>query len=442
MGDVTHGCDYKPGMPGVFKCQHEHAGRPPLTLGWYRAWILEQDPAADLSLVPRQVLEELGSNLAKAFNLARPEGQIGPDSPTLSQMAFKALQDEIAAGGMFPSRDVPIDTRSPAQRLAAHLQAIYLDAAMLPDPRHEGRDKVQPRQGTTDPRVHTVMDLIGMKVRYNMLTGRIETRFEGYDHDLGHEEADAGVAGLIHACHRCGMSNSGAIREAMASRAMSNCYSPVSEWICSAPWDGVSRIQALCETLTMRDPVRKQWRDIAIRRWLIQTIVAIRNWEPGDPPEAVGYVIALQGPQAIGKSHWVGSLMPAPWALVGMTLHLDGNNIRDVVSRATKVPIAELGEVDGSFGAFGHVGVQGLPHHHGGRLPGRPVMQYDVARPRCTTFIATVNIEGFLMDATGSRRFLAAGRDGLQLPARHRSATAVGRGLGDRGDRRAVLAHG
>ena len=29
-GDATHGCDYKPGMPGVFKCQHEHR-RPPLT---------------------------------------------------------------------------------------------------------------------------------------------------------------------------------------------------------------------------------------------------------------------------------------------------------------------------------------------------------------------------------------------------------------------------
>ena len=77
-GDATHGCDYKPGMPGVFKCQHEHAGRPPLTLGWYRAWILEQDPAADLSLVPRQVLEELGAKLAAALGLATASGQVRP----------------------------------------------------------------------------------------------------------------------------------------------------------------------------------------------------------------------------------------------------------------------------------------------------------------------------------------------------------------------------
>ena len=61
-GQVDHGTDYKPGMPGVFKCQHEHRGRPPLTTAWYRAWILEQDPGADaLSLIPRDVLEESGS---------------------------------------------------------------------------------------------------------------------------------------------------------------------------------------------------------------------------------------------------------------------------------------------------------------------------------------------------------------------------------------------
>lgn len=115
-GDVAHGCDYKPGLPGVFKCQHEHAGRPPLTTSWYRAWILEQDPAADLSIVPRAALEELGSKLAAALGVTPgPPPPAAPGlqatQPTLSEEAFKALQGALAAGGMFPTQAPPFDLR-------------------------------------------------------------------------------------------------------------------------------------------------------------------------------------------------------------------------------------------------------------------------------------------------------------------------------------------
>lgn len=119
--EVDHGADYKPGLPGVFKCQHDHGGKK-LTTAWYRAWILEQDPAADLSLVPRQALEELGAKLARALGF-EPEivedppgscvGGIPPGAEAaMTQEAFKALQEQLASGGLFRSSRPAFDLRA------------------------------------------------------------------------------------------------------------------------------------------------------------------------------------------------------------------------------------------------------------------------------------------------------------------------------------------
>ena len=98
-GKVDHGTDYKPGMPGVFKCQHEHRGRPPLTTAWYRAWILEQDPSADLSIMPRAVLESVALKLADALGVRLPAssggqiagvGSLGTDGEPGAKLALSA----------------------------------------------------------------------------------------------------------------------------------------------------------------------------------------------------------------------------------------------------------------------------------------------------------------------------------------------------------------
>jgi hypothetical protein len=112
-GAVDHGCDYKAGLPGVFKCQHEHkAAGFELTTAWYRSWIKEQDPGADLSVVPRAVLEGLGEKLAAALGLERSSDNSAEQRsengtpPTLSEVAFKALQEQLAGSGLFPLVDL------------------------------------------------------------------------------------------------------------------------------------------------------------------------------------------------------------------------------------------------------------------------------------------------------------------------------------------------
>lgn len=379
----VHGCDYHPGWPhGHFKCLHSHGGT--YHTAHFLTWLLEQ--------------QGLGSTLAQ------PQDEATDTAPTSPQETFQALQEQLLSTGMFPRRPT---ARSPVQRLAAHLESIQLDANMLPDADRKAHDIVKLEQGTTDPRVHTVMQLIGMNARHNMLTRKTEIAFDNYG-ALGDEDADAGIEGLIHACRRCGMSNSEAIRGAMSRWSMSHRYSPVAEWICSAPWDGVSRLPALCKSIVMREPSRQKWRDIVVRRWLIQAIAAIRNWEPGDAPEDVGHVMVLQGAQGVGKSRWVASLMPAPWVSIGMTLHLDGHNERDVVYRVTQTPITELGELDGSFKRSDTAATRNfLTTMVDTYRP--PYGKRDISRARCTTFIATVNPEGFLNDHTGARRFWPLG---------------------------------
>jgi hypothetical protein len=105
-GDVDHGCDYKPGMPGIFKCMHSHGDK--LTTRWFRDWLKEQAPDADLSIVPRELCAQLGTKLARALGIeinvevAEAKGIPREEwAPMLSQAAFTILQEQGAASPLF-----------------------------------------------------------------------------------------------------------------------------------------------------------------------------------------------------------------------------------------------------------------------------------------------------------------------------------------------------
>jgi Virulence-associated protein E len=291
------------------------------------------------------------------------------------------------------------------QRLTKVFDEVPLSPEVLPNPDATQGDKIAVNQRTTAPRVHKVMDLIGMSVRQNVMMGGIECRFG--DRVLKEKDAATGIEALAHACARCGMSARGAIYELVALRARANRYSPVGEWICSKPWDGRSRIMELCETLTMSVPELNAWRDLALRLWLIQTVAAIRNWE-NEVPTSISHLLVLQGPkQGAYKSQWIEALLPAPWVTIGMSLRLNGNE-RDAVTRATRTPITELGELDHSFK---HSDVAALKNF---LTTPKDIYRLSYERTesekaRGTSFAATLNPKQFLVDPTGERRFWPLG---------------------------------
>lgn len=409
-GEVDHGTDYMPGNPGAFVCLHGHCQT--YRTAQLRSWILQQDPAAEVGVIDRQQVALVGQRLGAALGLdlsaAPSQDRLRPtegsgDSGSLAAL-YAALQAAAGPGTIFHRPAPPEATQSLSQRLAAAIGAIFLDPSLLPDPDTLPNGNAARHQAVTAPRVHHVMSLIGMTARQNVLTNAIECKFSSFEgYDFSTDASEGAVDVLVHACVRCGMRGAEAVRQALANYASERRYSPVAEWILSAPWDGVSRLPALYDTIKMRDPSMDGWKQVAIRRWCIQTIAAIRNWEPGFAPESVGHVLVLQGEQGAGKSFWAGSLMPAQWRTLGMSLKLDHGE-RDAVKRATSTPITELAEVDGSFRRSDTASLKNFltaPVD----IYRPPYGRIELSKPRGTSFIASVNPEGFLLDQTGERRF-------------------------------------
>jgi len=357
------GTDYFPGSPGAFKCLHAHCkDRTTATL---KEWIASQDPQVDLSVLPATLVDSVGASL-----------------------------DAI----MHPVEDMTL-----LERLTRSIRNVPLGPMVLPDCDMTARGIPQLSQGVSAVRVETVMGLIGAKARYNAMTGVMELSITRSDigYNSIEDKSNAGIDTIIHACLRTRMKGAAHIIEAIYNVAKTNEYHPAEDWITSVPWDGTDRFEALCATLVLRDPKHEPWKRVALRNWCIQAVAAIRNYKR--PPQDVGYVLTLQGGQGIGKSRWVSSLMPQGFVTTGLSLNLTSNE-RDAVRRATRTPIAELGELDASFRRSDQSALKNF-------LTTREDTYRDAygrtetAKPRCTVYAATVNPEGFLLDQTGDRRF-------------------------------------
>lgn len=199
------------------------------------------------------------------------------------------------------------------------------------------------------------------------------------------------------------MSARGLIEDTAVDAAGQNMFNPVLDWVGSVPWDGRSRFSELAATLVMAEPAQNRWRNTVLRRWSIQAITAWQNYNLGNAAKSAPYVPVLNGAQGIGKTKWVAALLPEGWVKTDMSLRLDHNE-RDAVARVTANPIVELAEVDASFRKSDVASLKTfLSSNVDSHRP--PYGRRLLSTPRCTVYIATVNPSGFLVDATGARRF-------------------------------------
>jgi len=214
-GEVDHGTDYLPGNPGAFACLHGHCADRKTTA--LKAWMTEQDPAADLGVVSRERVADLGNRLGAALGLdltTAPGGSLAKDNGSADQNTvadadlsrhWATLQAQAAAGTMFATEKVDNGSLSPAQALADKLREVYLDPSLLPDPDTTAGGNVARGQTTTAPRVHAVMNLVGMTARWNVLSAKVEGNFAAApEYDGLADKTDAGTDVLIHARHHAG----------------------------------------------------------------------------------------------------------------------------------------------------------------------------------------------------------------------------------------------
>ena len=269
----------------------------------------------------------------------------------------------------------------------------------LPDADVNSKGVVMKGQLATLPNVKAVCDSYGIQLRYNLHSRRTEAVF--LDPNLASMyDARMTRQALIDGCQRVGIPANARMLEIIDDLAGENKYHPFADWIAETEWDETDRIQALTESVNVREEFEHVW-PVYLKRWLIQVVQAVYGW---GNPEQISSVLVLSGPQGVYKTQWLASLMPEGHFADGVHLNLGGFQHKDAIMVGTANTVVELGELEvtfqrslqGALKAFlsNSIDVYRPPH-------GRHVL--DI--PRTTTFCATVNRADFLMDETGSRRF-------------------------------------
>ena len=238
----------------------------------------------------------------------------------------------------------------------------------------------------TTENYRTLFEQSNIDIRYNVISKEMEIQIPDMEfiHDLSEE---AQLAELENRCIQAFVPEGRMLKNIPL---LAREYNPVKEWIESKPWDGVSRIQDLLDTITAED---EKLKNILMSKWLMGC-AAVGCQERGANLEGV---LIFQGKQAIGKTSWIKSLLPNnEWFLEGATLDpSDKDSVRSVLSHF----IVELGELGSTFKrdidklkAFLTKAKDEL------RLPyGRAFSRYV----RRTAFFGSVNEREFLVDSTG-----------------------------------------
>ena len=238
-------------------------------------------------------------------------------------------------------------------------------------------------------------------VRYNVIRKEVELLIPGQGFSIDNE-GNASLAWLMSACSRFGFPTD-KIQDFLCYMGDQNPYNPVTNWILSKPWDGMTRLPSLLSTVHADgeedDENIGRIKEALITRWLLSAVAAA--FEPNGV-SAHG-VLVLQGEQYLGKTAWFKSLVPKSLEVIqdGLILRPDD---RDSVKQVVANWMVELGELDATFRKSDIAQLKAFITRD------RDVLRRAYARlesyfARRTVFFASVNQRQFLHDPTGNRRY-------------------------------------
>lgn len=187
-----------------------------------------------------------------------------------------------------------------------------------------------------------------------------------------------------------------------------NQRNPVLDFITSKKWDKRhDYIGDLLASLTVADD-DIAYKNKAVVTWLIQCVAAAdsaRSTPIAHAKPKYELVLILQGGQGARKTSWFQSLLPHEMSqYIKDGVHLDPDKV-DSKKKATSCWICELGEIGSTFRKSDAEQLKAFLSntHDEMRLP------YDKVESnfkRRTSYCGSVNQMEFLVDSTGSRRFL------------------------------------
>ncbi len=299
----------------------------------------------------------------------------------------------IAAINPSPVYDITPDDAEP--ETAVQLTPISVDyITPLPIANDKGKPK------NTIENLYQILRRLGVTVRYNVIKKDIEIIIpnDGFSLD---NEANASLAWLMSQCARFDFPTD-KIGDFLCYIADKHQYNPVANWINSVPWDGVSRINQLLNTITIEDEedIRKlHLRDSMVKKWMLCAVAAAFN------PKGVSShgVLVFQGDQYVGKTKWFKTLVPSELGVIqdGLSLRPDD---RDSVKIALSYWMVELGELDATFRKSDIAALKAFITRDQDTFR-RAYARLESTFARRTVFFASVNPDKFLHDPTGNRRY-------------------------------------
>jgi putative DNA primase/helicase len=253
---------------------------------------------------------------------------------------------------------------------------------------------------STIPNIQHLVKSYGITIRYDVIKKKLLITMPG--HSGSPENFDSVALTQILSLVTLNDMQVGPIGGVIEAIGDRQPYNPVTDWVKGVPWDGTDRLPALYATLTERNDYPAELKTALMRRWFLSAIAAA--FKPS------GFhcrgVLTLQGPQGIGKTRWVNSLVSDP-ALAKKVIKLDHLlDPGDKDSRLSAIThwIVEIGELDGSLRKADIGRLKGFLTADQDKVR-RPYGRTDSEYPRKTVFCATVNDWNFLVDPTGNNRW-------------------------------------
>lgn len=279
---------------------------------------------------------------------------------------------------------------------AANDNFLDLDSSVNPFGFPHMSDRQQPLN--TWENLDWLLSQYGITARYNIISKDVAVHVPGR-HYGGDAAANCALAEINSLCARNRMpkADTGDYLKLIANQ---QSYNPVAEFILSKPWDGVSRLQDVCDTLETAPGYDRNLLSLLVRRWLVSAAAAalLQNgfWSKG--------VLVLQGEQSLGKTAWFKSLVPQEQrTLIKVGANIDPTN-KDSISSAIGHWMVELGELDGTFRKADIAKLKAFISQDVDMLR-RPYDRLESRYQRRTVFFASVNPERFLADETGNVRW-------------------------------------
>lgn len=262
----------------------------------------------------------------------------------------------------------------------------------------------QPRNGSnqvpaTISNFQHLIDSYGIIVRYNTVTKKLLITIPGYSGTPDNAD-NVAITQIISLATINGISigHLQSYIETIGDRFQLN---PIADWINSKTWDGVDRLRSIYDTLIEHEDYPADLKNTLVFRWLLSAVAAALK---PNGFKARG-VLTLQGPQSIGKTSWINSLVPNPVlreCAIRLDHHLDAGN-KDSLITAISHWIVEIGELDSSF-KKDIARLKGFLTSDRDKVR-RPYGKANSEYPRRTVFCATVNDRNFLVDSTGNSRW-------------------------------------